>query len=627
MPEVTSFKGMRLRHLTFTGPNLPAICLTLEAGLNIIYGGSNAGKSYILSVLNFMLGGDKPPILKQGADYDTILLGIEFSHHRSITIHRMRKGGKITVYDDLAEDGFIADRQGTIVSADHGKGKTGSISELLLGRVGISDAKIASTQAARLVPLSLRHLIPYLLIDEDRMFSVVTPTQINPKNSPTLDKNVFKALLTGQDDSHIIPIPDQATLKAGNAGKIELLTEMIEELDQKLGDSNIEELERIFEEQLTRSEVLGEELTTVQERLDYLVHLRRETLDNQSILDAQSSQLQAMGQRFIDLSQTYITDIRRLEAIEEGGFLLRRFEDQPCPMCGAQPGHQHIPHSPADLERQKHSAQAEIRKIERDLENLKPTIQNLQTDLAGSREQSESLATNIKSYEQDILLLRPIESSIRESYQKCIKMRDDAARSVALYDRRIDLLNRRQEIEMLRIGRQVAEGLIIGIDESEGDAFAQTVKLVLDAWGYPGVHTVSWDQQSYDFAVNGIPRGQNGKGVKAIFHSAFVVAFLIFCREKGLPHPGFVVLDSPLVTYRKPILYKRHGELAPDEAAIAQTTLDLKFYEHLASLSATGQFLVIENNDPPGFVVGKAKITTFSGQNGNGRPGLFPPLS
>ena len=618
---------MRLRHLTFTGPNLPAICIELEAGLNIIYGGSNAGKSYILSVLNFMLGGDKPPILKQGENYDTILLGIEFSHHRSITIHRMRRGGKITVYDDLAEDGFIVGRQGIIVSADHGKGKAGSISELLLSRVGISDSKVASTQSARLVPLSLRHLVPYLLIDEDRMFSVATPTQINPKNSPTLDKNVFKALLTGKDDSHIIPIPDQATLKAGNTGKIELLTEMIEELDQKLGDSNIDELERIFEEQLARSETLGEELTTAQELLDNLVRLRRETVDGQNILDVHSSQLQAMGQRFIDLSQTYITDIRRLEAIEEGGFLLRRFEDQPCPMCGAQPGHQHIPHSPADLERQQHSAQAEIRKIERDLENLSPTIQNLKTDLVGATEQSDIFAASIKSYEQNILRLRPIESSIRGAYQKCITMRDDAARSIALYDRRIDLLNRRQEIEMLRIGRQVAEGLIIGVDENEGNAFAQTVKLVLDAWGYPGVQTVSWDQQSYDFAVNGIPRGQNGKGVKAIFHSAFVVAFLIFCRENGLPHPGFVVLDSPLVTYRKPILYKRHGELAPDEAAIAQTTLDLKFYEHLASLSEVGQFLVIENNDPPSSVVGKAKIITFSGQNGNGRPGLFPPLS
>ena len=105
---------------------------------------------------------------------------------------------------------------------------------------------------------------------------------------------------------------------------------------------------------------------------------------------------------------------------------------------------------------------------------------------------------------------------------------------------------------------------------------------------------------TYDLAVNGTPRGHNGKGVKAIFHSAFVVAVLIYCRENKLPHPGFVILESPLVTYRKPILYKRYGELDADEAVVAQTGLKhFKFYEHLASLSDLGQFFVVENNDPP----------------------------
>lgn len=617
---------MRLRHLIFTGPALPPVRVEFKAGLNIIYGGSNAGKSYILSVLNFMLGGDKPPILKQGADYDTILLGIEFSHFRSITIHRLRKGGKITVYDDLIEDEFIGDREGTVVSADHGKGKTGSISETLLHRIGISDFKVASTLAAKLLPLSLRHVAPYLLIDEDRMFSVATPTQISPKNSPTLDKNVFKVLITGKDDSSIVPIADQATLKAGNIGKIELLNEMIEELDQKLLNIKLEDLETTYDKQLQRAQFLGEEFEATQKSLDNFVMLRRDALDNQNRLDTQSSQLRAMEQRFIDLRETYITDIRRLEAIEEGGFLLRKFEDQPCPLCGAEPGHQHFSHLPTDLELQQKSAQAEIVKIERDLENLLPTIQNLQSEFSEIDELAEASAIKVVAYDLQIQRLRPLEANIRQSYQNCITVRDHADRMISLFVRREALLSRRSEIESLRIGKQVAEGLIIGINENEGNAFANTIKTVLEAWGYPGVDSVDWDQQSYDFSVNGVPRGQNGKGVKAIFHSAFVVAFLIYCREKNLPHPGFVVLDSPLVTYRKPILYERHGELAPDEAAIAQTALDLKFYDHLASLSDIGQFLVLENNDPPRSIIEKARVTTFTGQKGNGRAGLFPPI-
>lgn len=51
-----------------------------------------------------------------------------------------------------------------------------------------------------------------------------------------------------------------------------------------------------------------------------------------------------------------------------------------------------------------------------------------------------------------------------------------------------------------------------------------------------------------------------------------------------MPHPGFVVLGSPLVTYRKPIHYKRHGELEADEKVIAGIALDQAFYKHLAGL-------------------------------------------
>lgn len=625
MRELQSFKWMRFCHLIFTSPTSPPVRVEFNDGLNIIYGGSNAGKSYILSVLNFMLGGDKPPILKQGADYDTILLGIKFSHFRSITIHRLRKGGKITVYEDLIEDGIVGDREGTVVSADHGKGKTGSISETILDRIGISNFKVASTLAAKLLPLSLRHITPYLLIDEDRMFSVATPTQISPKNSPTLDKNVFKSLITGKDDSNITPIPDQATLKAGNIGKIELLNEMIEELNQKLSNAKLEDLQTAYEEQIQRAASLGEEFETIQKKLDSLVKVRRDTLDNQNRLEIQGSQLKAMEHRFIDLRETYITDIMRLEAIEEGGFLLRKFEDQPCPLCGAEPDHQHFNHLPADLELQQQSAQAEIKKIKGDLVNLMPTIQQLHTELTDIEELAKAASFKISEYDLQIQELRPMEANIRRAYQHCITIRDKADRMISLFERRETFLNRRHEIESLRIGKQVAEGLVIGISENEGKDFSKTIKTVLEEWGYPDVHSVEWDQQSYDFAVNGVPRGQNGKGVKAIFHSAFVVAFLIYCRDKNLPHPGFVVLDSPLVTYRKPILYKRHGELAADEAAIAQTALDLKFYEHLASLSAIGQFLVLENNDPPASVVEIARVTTFTGQKGNGRAGLFPP--
>jgi hypothetical protein len=59
---------------------------------------------------------------------------------------------------------------------------------------------------------------------------------------------------------------------------------------------------------------------------------------------------------------------------------------------------------------------------------------------------------------------------------------------------------------------------------------------------------------------------------------------------------------------------------------VQETSLDRKFYEHLASISYLGQFIVIENADPPTGTEKLATIEVFSGERGVGRQGLFPPV-
>jgi hypothetical protein len=49
--------------------------------------------------------------------------------------------------------------------------------------------------------------------------------------------------------------------------------------------------------------------------------------------------------------------------------------------------------------------------------------------------------------------------------------------------------------------------------------------------------------------------------------SAFKIGLLIYCRQKQLPHPGILVLDGPLLSYREP-QKSRHGALSEDEKTI-----------------------------------------------------------
>ncbi len=624
MPELMCPK-LRLEHLTFVGDGLEPTGIEFAETLTIVYGGSNAGKSYSLAVLDFMLGGNPPEVLKNhGAQYPKILLGLTLGSGRRVTLERARKGGGLKIYEGLAKDGNLRGRTGVLLSADHGKGKTGSISEVLLESIGIKDARIASTEAALLVPFSIRHFMPYIAIDEDRMFTADSPTIVSLKNGPTLNKNVFRFILTGQDDRDIIEVPNEKAIKASNDGKIELLDEMIGEIDRRLGEIDLAGLDAQVERLSERLENFGKSLVEQQQQLDAAAQERRGLMDTLDADQSKLGQLLAMKVRFLELQETYRIDIRRLEAIEEGGFLLQRFEDQPCPMCGALPGDQHLPHQLSDLGSQHAAAQAEILKIRRDMRGLEAALTGIDIEKSALNLRIEFISEEIRRRNATISQLMPLEAIGRQDYQAVAEELAKLENMLDLRSRRSAMQMKRDAIAVAKVGRQKAEGLMIGIDGPTGHEFAQVVKDVLTAWRYPSIEAVSWDERRQDIAINGQPRSQNGKGVKAVFHSAFVVAVMIYCRTKRLPHPGFVVLDSPLVTYRKPIHYERHGVPGPDERAIADTDLDQAFYKHLAGLGEIGQVYVIENNDPPSGMPEGVNIERFSGEFGVGRQGLFP---
>ena len=94
------------------------------------------------------------------------------------------------------------------------------------------------------------------------------------------------------------------------------------------------------------------------------------------------------------------------------------------------------------------------------------------------------------------------------------------------------------------------------------------------------------------------------------------VALLEYCQEKGLSHPGFVVLDSPLLAYFKPE--------GPEDLALKGTDLKERFYEYLITHHRAGsQVLIIENQHPPGGLENRLVMNVFTGNPDEGRFGLL----
>jgi len=75
--------------------------------------------------------------------------------------------------------------------------------------------------------------------------------------------------------------------------------------------------------------------------------------------------------------------------------------------------------------------------------------------------------------------------------------------------------------------------------------------------------------------------------------AAFKIGVLLYCHERKLPHPGIVVLDSPLLSYREP-LHSKYGALSPDEEMIVKSGLAEQFYKFLIEKSSVAQFVILE---------------------------------
>jgi hypothetical protein len=263
-----------------------------------------------------------------------------------------------------------------------------------------------------------------------------------------------------------------------------------------------------------------------------------------------------------------------------------------------------------------------VGKIRQQRNDLRATIEQLDTEEQALERKLERLDDQLITLESELAQLAPAADVAKKRVDELLSVRDQVRRGLTLIEQRQSLSERREELAALKPASK-AERPRLGVSGPTVHDFAQTVSKVLEEWQFPGNRHVSFDEGTYDLRIDGKNRRDNGKGVRAITHAAFKVALLMFCRERGLPHPGFLVLDTPLLTYRDP-LRSKEGALSADEQAIRNTSLKEFFFQHLSTISRLGQFIVIENVDLPEGIERLAHMEVFTGDPASGRAGLFP---
>jgi hypothetical protein len=615
--------GIRLRHLAFTGSNTEPAELEFVDGLNIVYGASDTGKSFASNAILFMLGVSKSlPEIDEIVVYDAAWLGITLPDGHDVTLYRATRGGNFRLYEGLVKSS--SPDNGTVLSQKHDAKRTNTVSHLLLAAIGLAGKRIVRDADGKKNTLSINLLSPYAVLSEEDIIATRSPVFVSGIPAErTFEQNLFKLLITGIDDAATVTVPKSTERKVAKTAKIELVDELIAQLDAELGDQPPDEKEN--KEQLVRLDQCADgllaRLQDVQNELDRLVVKRRSTTDRTRELQERAGELDLTLQRFAQLQAAYISDQQRLQSIEEGGYVLVAMAGMDCPVCGAPQDAQKQNHATDEIAMAHTAAGAEARKIEREQRELAHVITSLEAEAVGLRRTIANLTTDTQILNTSIQEARPQEASLRKSYETYSSRRVEISKVLDLYQRRAKLVARRAEIDAAPIKREGAAAPV-GPDATTLFQFGETVKAVLTAWHFPNAEKVQFDGQANDITIAGKRRAANGKGVRAILHAAFNVAVTVYCIEHKLPHSGFLVLDTPLLTYREP-LASRHGDLTDDEEELKATNVAEHFYKHLASLKEEVQVIVIENADPPTAIRDIARIETFTGLRGNGRFGLL----
>lgn len=615
-------KRFIIDRLAFTGPNVPTKDLVFYEGVNVLWGASQAGKSFMIKALDYMSGGGTPlPEIDEIRGYDRCWLEMTLPGPEQITLARAITGSDFTAYSGPVDPSSPGESNRSF-AADH-KSRD-SLSRFLLAELGIGEHSIARTLNGAKSTFTYRHFSPYIYTDETGMMAEWSPIRQSEKSGDTFDRNVLKFILTGLDDSAMVTVPKTDLQRASNAGKLEYIDELLAVLRAKserdhpgtpdLDDQDAKLATSIGELQRT--------LAQRQKRLDEIRAERRTKVDAQADAQERQTDILLTVERFDLLAKVYDSDMERLQSLDEGGAALLAGSHRPCPLCGAMPEHQHRTHGLDEVDQARRAVLAEMAKIQLERSDLGKAVASLQAEHQGIVRRLQRIAGEIQALDDELDLNLPLEDTARQQYENLMATRDLVREGIALRDRVAELERSRAQVASFKPKSVPRGSVVAGIDGITGHELATTVQGVLHAWKFPGLPVVSFDDKTHDILLNGKGRRGNGKGVRALMNAAFKIGLFLYCREKELPHPGILVLDSPLLSYRDS-LTSRHGALSDDEAEVTKTGLKDEFYKYLLDHKDEAQFIVVENDPPPATLSGM-HITTFTGPHGTGgRRGLL----
>lgn len=534
-----------------------------------------------------------------------------------LTLKRSLSGGKIAIYRCKLED--IGAAPDEIVASKRGKGTGADISSVLFSFAGLPEAVLRKNDRGETQRLSMRMFLPVLLVDEIAVIDERSPILGKSGFSETAHKRAFSFMLSGKDDSGVITIEEKGLLKTRSTAQLDVITELLAPLEERAAKRQLPaEIATMDELEEAIGEVSGQLSLITEERTG--LYIEREGFARE--LNSSETQIMALDEllsKYQLLDSRYTSDLERLDFIAEGAYFFDELQEVRCPLCDQlmRASHEHVMEVSAENVYQ--SARAEAGKILGHRADLAEAIEAVTTRKHERVAQVAGAKANIARIEERL------SQVVIPSFEQV------TARLNSLVNQRIECELANNERDQIRNLSELKRKLESALDVKEPKetweqlpakalrSFCSEIETILSEWGWKGEGRVDFDQKEYDIVVDGQSRQSHGKGVRSVLYAAFAIALLRYCKSNGKPHPGMVVIDSPLTSYKK-------GKPGSTGDGPVDPGIEASFWESLTRLSNDIQVIIVENKEPPQDVADRIHYQWFAGDTvkEGERAGLIP---
>jgi chromosome segregation ATPase len=599
---------MIIKSIEVVGPDVRPASLYFSPGLNVVAGPSNTGKSYLVECLKFVFGATElPKPIKESVGYDTVQLRLGEGNDSFLITRKLVLNAHTTVTN--------ADGTEIVLKGRH-KPDLKNLSNYFLNKIGLNNKLLLTNKEKhKTQALTLRTLEKIFIVDEERIVAQYSPLGTGQRTEHTLERSLIKTLLTGDDDSNAKENRDTDENPDAIKRKIRHLEELMLLIFPRAA-SSASQLEVQTQLASIETAIAGFD-SRIRELLHSKSHFlmrRKELLVNAAGLENKIQDAQVMRQRFSLLMDKYQSDRARVVGVSEAAILLENYEEVQCPTCGS---HFDDSASEVDVDALLQSAQAEAHKIDVQMQDLQSTINQLNETIRTSDEELSAIKSNIEDIDDTMKTDVGDELAILVSakdlhFQKKAELTAELAKIEGRATAQI-------ELDKLKAwGPPEKAAYEIPDFSKQLDLFVKNVEDILNRWGFPEYRPTEFEDKARDLKIGGIPRRNFGKGYRAVAFSAFILGLMKTLAPSNR-HPGFVVLDSPLTTYKK-----ADAEQGDDDDESIEADMVYSVYRDLCDAYSEQQVIVFDNQEPELDLIPLMSYQHFTKNPRVGRYGFFP---